>query len=438
MTHQHSSISQDLLNRNISTLNSHYQQQIDETQINQSLVSLPGKRFSSNYIKSMIATLQLLYNKETKNKSQRVKVWIDNLGFKVFTEERGVFQTIVFWNRDLFSAYDFSEEDEDFTITISLKEFLFFFEANPVSDGAQVHFFLINGVRSKEFLIQIKGPLSSGKIKLYGLSDDSMDSTFNLADYPTILNIDTFPSSLLPSFKSMEWNHKYIEFQTFQPNRLMISSGSTSDSVETVYSNKSFKNFQCIQDMKARYNLTYFKPIKKALEQSKNVTIMCNANKLLYIECRYEVENDASAEIAFYLSAQIEENDEEIEVVDQINQNDMEEEESADLKSMLHSRIGYNNSMTTQDEMSETRQNEYNKFNMNNRNVTINKQEEYDYDDYYYDLEMNGENDMNDDYFQPVPDDNNYINNNNNYNRLVNQNSPNDGSTLIENDEEGI
>ncbi|ELP90413.1 hypothetical protein EIN_016320 [Entamoeba invadens IP1] len=305
--------SQDLLDRNISSLNpksSLFQQPSGVT------ISLtePLMTFSTTNTRMLFVTLQLLISKDRKDsQDQLATLWADKDGFKIVVEERGVFQCIVMLMPDLFNiAYDIPSEVPEIVTHIPLKLFVSFFELVQVSDQDNLDIFIFP---SGHVLLHMKAKTLTSKMKIPNCSPHgSRGETFDLNTHPTALYFKCSPQTLLPSFKSFEWNHQYITLTAkVADNTLTIASSAQGDSVTTVYSKECFDEFECNNTFTARYRMGYFKRIKKVLEKSKQVVMIINSNKLLYIEFIIEPEanktNAPSSEIAFYISAQIDDVD---------------------------------------------------------------------------------------------------------------------------------
>ncbi|EKE39343.1 hypothetical protein ENUP19_0297G0003 [Entamoeba nuttalli] len=295
-------ISEDLLERDVTSLsttngptNGNSMRQTE--QMNQSQF-----QFTSRYVKTLSSTLQLLYNKESK--TPVINLWIDSNGIKLFIEEKGVFQCIVFWQRDLFEIYGFEEKDQEINLRLPLKDLLVFFESALIQTESRVDIYILE---TSSVLLQLRTRITTVRMKISTFSQDSYNNrVFEFSTYKGILHISATSVSLMPSFRSLEWNHMYITFETDIHGKLMISSQSPSDSITTTYSSQTFVHFECLANVTARYHLNYFRAIKKALDQSKKVIILMNSNKMLYIECTYESDDkEVSAEIAFYVCAQV-------------------------------------------------------------------------------------------------------------------------------------
>jgi hypothetical protein len=172
-----------------------------------------------------------------------------------------------------------------------------------------------------------------------------------------MLYIATKPYLLNPTFQSMEWDHKYLLFNTKilndNPNQinktLIISSSSVADSSSTIYTEKSFNQFQCSKSFTARYRLNQFKIIRKAIKHSQKVTILINENKLLYIECMFESDDqNVSSEIAFYISAQIEDYLEDNEDIIEDDSSNSSNSIINEINNQINNQINQNNNSNTQ------------------------------------------------------------------------------------------
>ena len=271
--------------------------------------------FSTTHAKLLQTTLQLLLKKDTKTKSSTssniATLWIDNKGIKIFTENYSVSQTIVFWERDIFTHYSFVENENnvDFNIRISLKELLLFFDVMNIEEQSLTEIYILE---NNNVLLQMTSNNTKVKMRLNKLSDSQMPvKVFDFSESETVLFLSAKPHLLMPTFGAMEWDHKYLTFTTSMKETLIISSSSIADTTSAFYTKNSFNQFQCTKAFTARYRLSQFKTIRKAIKNSQRVTILINENKLLYIECLYESDDhNVSSEIAFYVSAQIEDYDE--------------------------------------------------------------------------------------------------------------------------------
>ncbi|BFU24326.1 hypothetical protein EHI8A_080110 [Entamoeba histolytica HM-1:IMSS-B] len=259
--------------------------------------------FSTCQGKILQSTIETLFNKELPNNN--VTLWIDEYGIKIVSEQKSVCQTIVFWEKDIFDSYIFDNNHNEFSVKIPLKELVLFFDSIISEVRFNVDIFILE---SNEILLQSKNNIITVRMKINPISDSICPANiFDFSKFRVLLYITSSYQPLIPSFGTMEWNHLYLIFDANIDGTLTISSSSISDSVSTHYSQNSFVKFECYQTFSARYRLSQFKCIRKALKHSKKITIMINQNKLLYIECSYQSEDkDVDAEIAFYVSAQVE------------------------------------------------------------------------------------------------------------------------------------
>ncbi|ELP93887.1 hypothetical protein EIN_177940 [Entamoeba invadens IP1] len=258
--------------------------------------------YTSNQVRILLSTLHILFNKNTN--TPYATMWVDNKGIKIFTEERGVFQTIIFWQKDLFTTFADMANDTDLHIHFPMKEFLTFFETMNYEQNTTLT--LCISVNN-ELLLQLSDPIVTARIKIQNIADLQLPThVFDFNNYPTTLYLTCQSLVLLPIFSSLPKNHIFINFEASRLGELNINSGSPTDSIETIYKNTSFEHFECSQNISARYRLSFFKNIKKAVKRSKQVTLLINQNKLMYIECSFlSQDRNVNAEIAFYVSGQV-------------------------------------------------------------------------------------------------------------------------------------
>ncbi|KAL7719103.1 Rad9 protein [Entamoeba marina] len=289
--------SPDLLQRNTTPESSFL------TESQHQVEAQPGSfHCSTKCFKTIQTTLQLLNNKNVKDLA--ASVWIDAESIKIITEETSVYQSIIVWSRDMFTSYHITLEGDNNNILIKLplKSLVLFFEGTPEGTTGTVSIYY---QKHQSILFDITSNGFSSKISITPISGNIEVTEFEMNRGELALWIEAKPEFLAPTFKTLEWTHPNLTITTKEngnDSTVTFASESLSDSIVTSYDGSCFERFEVYGSVDVSFKLSLFQGIKRALEKSKFVTILLSEEKILYVECSYEIEqSNLESEIGFYM-----------------------------------------------------------------------------------------------------------------------------------------
>lgn len=214
---------------------------------------------STQYVGMLQSTLRLLVTNEMKTsksaKEKLVNFIVSGDGVRVFTEKHSVFQSIVFWQKDVFNSYTMNVQGE-VHIQLNIIELIAFFGCLPkqVENAARVQMFVLT---TDHLVLQMNGPKFRSRMRLAPYKDGDCGGVFDFNNSKTCLFVVTKPSILTPTFKSIDWENAFLTFSA-STKTLEISSESTGSSFVTRYPSDSFERYESYTNIKAKFASTKY------------------------------------------------------------------------------------------------------------------------------------------------------------------------------------